>query len=63
MKKLLLLSTLAVVACSPSDNPDLQARATKLAQQLLIVDTHVDVPYRVEEAAMENKTIDVGEHT
>jgi membrane dipeptidase len=28
---------------------DLQARAERLAQDLLIIDTHVDVPYRLEE--------------
>ncbi len=35
----------------PSAPPDdrLQARAAELARELLIVDTHVDVPYRLEE--------------
>jgi membrane dipeptidase len=54
------LLTLTMTACAPAppkeggapeEEPamDLQAKAERLAQDLLIVDTHVDVPYRLEE--------------
>jgi len=45
-----------LVACSPTEIPktateeplDLAAKANKLAQRSIIVDTHIDVPYRLE---------------
>jgi membrane dipeptidase len=43
-----LLLALAVTA-TPALAADDLARATKLAQDALIVDTHIDVPYRLEE--------------
>jgi membrane dipeptidase len=53
----LILTALLALACQPAAEQsepeaateDLKARAEKLAQEILIVDTHVDVPYRMEE--------------
>ena len=47
---LALLSTAVLTACSSTTNmpaTDLQTRAKQLAQQYIIVDTHIDVPYRL----------------
>lgn len=56
MSKSALTLTLAllVTACAPDPPPpleaeDLEAKAQRLAQDLLIVDTHVDFPYRQRE--------------
>ena len=49
---LLLLAALTVVACDDGgemDQPDAEQRAEKLAQELIIVDTHIDAPYRLTE--------------
>jgi membrane dipeptidase len=48
---LLLATVLLMTACAPDPPPpleaeDLEAKAERLAQDLLIVDTHVDFPYR-----------------
>ena len=48
---ILVSSTLVLVACSEKPAPtlvaeDLEARARELAQATLVVDTHVDYPYR-----------------
>lgn len=59
---ILLLAALGGVACQPTtdsapepgavdtgqETADLQARAETLAKELLLVDTHIDVPYRLE---------------
>ncbi len=34
---------------APDSQDDLQARAARLAQESIIVDTHIDVPYRLQE--------------
>lgn len=59
------LLTLALSACSsekpaeaPAEPPDDATRAAELAQSFIIVDTHIDVPYRLEEA-----WVDVSEAT
>ena len=52
-----LICCLALVACGSRENarpgddtePDLSRTADRLAKTLLIVDTHVDVPYRLQE--------------
>ncbi|MDX1391532.1 MAG: dipeptidase [Rheinheimera sp.] len=47
---LALLSTAVLTACSSTTNmpaTDIQTRAKQLAQQYIIVDTHIDVPYRL----------------
>jgi len=56
MKKLflsLLLFSCAVFACAPlqtaSTDEALKEKANRLAQQFIIADTHVDVPYRLQE--------------
>ncbi len=43
-------SMLAIVACSESaeEQKDLSADANRIAQQSMIVDTHIDVPYRLD---------------
>lgn len=50
---LIAILGLPFIACSgapgSATGPDLTARAAELAQSLLIVDTHVDVPYRLME--------------
>lgn len=55
---LCLLTAMSLTACSqggetppppPAPAPDLVARARELAQEILIVDTHVDAPYRYTE--------------
>ncbi len=53
MRPLLALVVLALVGCSgPSAVPDtsVEARARALSQDALVVDTHIDVPYRLREA-------------
>ncbi len=48
----LLTVVLAATACGPRDTapyPKYQEEAQRLAQRLLIVDTHIDVPYRLQE--------------
>ena len=59
LRRMLLLSLLllpGIWACDKDPAPvpvedyeDLTARAERLAQEILIVDTHIDVPYRMEE--------------
>ncbi len=51
-----LLPLLASLGCKKDPDPvpvtdyeDLTSRSERLAQEILIVDTHVDVPYRMEE--------------
>ena len=57
---LLLTACLTSSGCAPEADPDLahsppvsietvQQQATRLAQEMIIIDTHVDVPYRLEE--------------
>ena len=56
MRALLVLSALAVAGCSgPAAVPDapaasVEARARALTRDALLVDTHIDVPYRLREA-------------
>lgn len=46
----LLLATIAQLACQPQASDEaLQSKARELAQNFIIVDTHVDVPYRLRE--------------
>ncbi|NUO79670.1 membrane dipeptidase [candidate division KSB1 bacterium] len=46
----LLFAVLALVGCQqPSSEEALKAKAQELAQKFIIVDTHVDVPYRLRE--------------
>ena len=48
---LTLLTTAALAACSATPTArspeELEARATRLAQQMLLIDTHIDVPIRL----------------
>jgi membrane dipeptidase len=46
---LLLALALSAVATSAASAADVSKQARKLADELLIVDTHIDVPYRLEE--------------
>lgn len=58
---LLLLAALATVACDDGAEmrqPDPEEHARQLAQDLIIVDTHIDTPYRLTE-----EDADVGEAT
>ena len=45
--KFLLLGVLATPVLLSAQEPDLAVTANKLAQSLIIIDTHIDVPYRV----------------
>ena len=48
---LLCLTCLGMSACrADSQNPDLAARAAEFARNHLLVDTHIDTPYRLEES-------------
>jgi len=49
---LLLLASMVLTACerSATPAPDLAAEAQRIANESLIVDTHIDVPYRLSEA-------------
>ena len=42
-----LVCTLAGIQSVPAQEPDLAASARMIAQQVMIVDTHIDVPYRL----------------
>ena len=44
-----LAATVAVVSCGPAPPPaiDLATRAAELAAEVIVVDTHIDVPYRL----------------
>jgi len=58
---LLVFAAMVTVACGNGDElrqPDADERARRLAQELTIVDTHIDVPYRLTE-----EEVDVGEAT
>lgn len=58
---LLLFAALAAVACDNGGEmgkPDNEQRAQELAQNLIIVDTHIDAPYRLTE-----EDADIGEAT
>ena len=53
MRSLLALAVLALAGCSgPAVLPDtsVEARARALSQDALVVDTHIDVPYRLRES-------------
>ena len=57
----LVIAVVATVACGNGDEvrqPDTEERARQLAQELMIVDTHIDVPYRLTE-----EEADIGEAT
>lgn len=67
MRSVALTTVILLVACSTSstdlstsEEQDLQARAIKLARDSIIVDTHIDVPIRVE---MSNGSEDVTQAT
>jgi membrane dipeptidase len=58
---LLLIATLATVACdNGGEMPEIdnEQRAQELAQKLIIIDTHIDAPYRLTE-----EDADIGEAT
>jgi membrane dipeptidase len=58
---IVLMLVAALTGCATTEEPmptDLQAKADELAQRLLIADTHIDVPYR-----LEVKMEDVSERT
>ena len=47
-----LIGLVLLVACTPSSPPEPESnaeRADRLAREQLIVDTHIDVPYRLTE--------------
>ena len=47
-----LCSTLALTACEKMDKEKVltvEQRAAKIAKETIIIDTHIDVPYRLEE--------------
>jgi membrane dipeptidase len=44
-----LLSACLVATAYAADTPDLEAKAEELAQKYMLVDTHIDVPYRIED--------------
>src|SRR5688572_19380363 len=49
---------------TPRQDPVLTARASELGQRFIIVDGHVDLPFRLELSAMEGKaTPDVSQRT
>ena len=62
MKKALLTMTsiaaLTLAACSEEVQEDPRAAAERIAQETIITDGHIDVPYR-----LENKWVDVSEAT
>jgi len=47
-RSLISATTLLLCACQGAE-PDLAAEARRIAQDAIIVDTHIDVPYRLEE--------------
>ncbi|WP_323846073.1 dipeptidase [Microbulbifer magnicolonia] len=49
MKKIALAVALVISACGQDAEPDQQALAMQLAKKYLLVDTHIDVPYRLAE--------------
>ena len=49
---------LALTACATPTPQELASRADRLAQRSLIVDTHIDVPYRIQ-----RRPVDVGQAT
>jgi len=58
---LLVVAALATVACGDGEEmrqPDTEEQARQLARELIIVDTHIDTPYRLTE-----EDADVGEAT
>jgi len=60
-KLALVMVVAAIVACGNGDEvqqPDTEERARQLAQEVMIVDTHIDVPYRLTE-----EEADIGEAT
>lgn len=63
MKRSVLIISFLLGACSSDETVQYNVLATQLAQRLLIVDTHLDVPYRMDEAEKENDEIDVGMST
>ncbi|MBN8429505.1 dipeptidase [Microbulbifer salipaludis] len=63
MKRSVLVISLLLGACSSDENVQYDVLAEELAQRLLIVDTHLDVPYRIDEAKRESGEIDVGAST
>jgi membrane dipeptidase len=63
MRSVALAAVILLTACSTSPNEtqgDVQARATQIARDSIIVDTHIDVPIRVE---MSNGSLDVTQAT
>ncbi|WP_020413826.1 dipeptidase [Microbulbifer sp. ANSA001] len=55
MKKCSLLLIILLTACSNETNVDLQTRARKLVQENILIDGHIDVPYR-----LSKENVDVG---
>jgi membrane dipeptidase len=45
---LVVLCTVLLLGCSKPDNTDAAVEAQRIARQSIIVDTHIDVPYRLE---------------
>ncbi|MCH8171761.1 MAG: dipeptidase [Proteobacteria bacterium] len=44
-----IIASVLIAACSEEAPPDAAQRAAEIAQNMIIVDTHLDVPYRLEE--------------
>lgn len=60
MRNALVVSVLLAASCASSAPADLTARAHALAQRCLVVDGHVDVPYRLWEQKKNGPMDDVG---
>ncbi len=46
-----IAAALVLIACKQSVDNDTAADASRIAQVSIIVDTHIDVPYRLEDVA------------
>lgn len=63
MNRLILALALFLPACESSERMvDLRARAAALADHLILVDTHIDTPYRFYEGVPEDLTLRASRH-
>lgn len=58
-----LTSFLVLAACAAAPRESVELRARELAQRYLIVDGHIDVPYRLHEQRAKGPIDDISQHT